>query len=127
MSNNDKFWLYDLKFEVISGDKPMVCHHQPGQHFLMQGENLIFGPGGKFPLYPPAALLPLPPARQRETSEFDWMATDTELACPDPPCGGRFLITRTGKRQFSHSATTGLPDYRGQPHWDLQKPDVGNL
>ncbi len=118
MKTNDEFWLYDLKVEVIGSDTPMVCDHQPGQYFLMQGENLIFGPNGKFPLYPLAALLPLLPARQRDTSEHDWMTTDTEIACPDPHCGGRFLITRTGKRKFTHSQTTGLPDYRGRPHWD---------
>lgn len=118
MSKHDQFWLYDLKVEVIGTDKAMVCDHQPGQYFLMQGENLIFGPGGKFPLYPLAALLPLLPARQRDTSENDWMTTDTEIACPDPHCGGRFLITRTGKRLFTHSQTTGLPEHRGTPHWD---------
>ncbi len=61
----DEFWLYDLKVEVIATDQPMVCDHQAGQYFQMQGENLIFGPEGKFPLYPLAALLPLLPARQR--------------------------------------------------------------
>lgn len=95
----------------------MVCDHQPGQYFLMQGENLIFGPQGRFPLYPLAALLPLLPARQRETSEHDWMSTDNDIACPDPHCGGRFRITRTGKRRFTHAATTGLPEQRGTPHW----------
>jgi len=118
MNTTDKYWLYDLKVEVVGSDKPMVCDHQPGQYFLMHGENLIFGPDGKFPLYPLAALLPLLPARQRETSEHDWMTTDTHIACPDPHCGGRFLITRTGKRAFTHAATTGLPEFRGDPHWN---------
>ena len=117
MNASDTYWLYDLKIEVIGSDTPMVCDHQPGQYFLMHGENLIFGPEGKFPLYPLAALLPLLPARQRETNEHDWMTTDTEIACPDPHCGGRFLITRTGKRTFTHSGTTGLPEHRGDPHW----------
>ena len=69
MAEQDQFWLYDLKVEVVATDKPMVCDHQPGQYFLMEGENLVFGPHGKFPLYPLAALLPLLPARQRQTSE----------------------------------------------------------
>lgn len=125
MSNHDQFWLYDLKVEVIATDKPMVCDHQPGQYFEMQGENLVFGPHGKFPLYPLAALLPLLPARQRETSEHDWMTTDAEIACPDPHCGARFMITRTGKRAFTHAQTTGLPEYRGKPHWYVDKSDNG--
>lgn len=111
------FCLYDLKVEVLSSEKPMVCDHQPGQYFLMQGENLVFGPDGKFPLYPLAALLPLLPARQRVTDDNDWMTTDTEIACPDPHCGGRFRITRTGKRTFTNAETTGLPSSRSSPHW----------
>ena len=117
MSDSDEFWLYDLKVEVISSDRPMVCDHQQGQYFMMQGENLVFGPDGRFPLYPLAALLPLLPARQRETSEHDWMTTYTEIACPDPHFGGRFLITRTGRRRFTLAGTSGLPERRGQPHW----------
>ena len=42
---------------------------------------------------------------------------DAVIACPDPHCGGRFLITRTGRRRFTHAGTTGLPDQRGTPHW----------
>lgn len=117
MSDQKQFWLYDLKVEVIGTDKPMVCDHQPGQYFLVQGENLVFGSKGKFPLYPLAALLPLLPARQRPTSENDWMSTDAEVACPDPHCGGRFLISRVGKRTFTHAQTTGLPAHRGKPYW----------
>jgi uncharacterized repeat protein (TIGR04076 family) len=118
MTNSDQFWLYDLKVEVVASDKPMVCDHQAGQFFLVHGENLIFGPLGKFPLYPLAAILPLLPAKQRDTNENDWMSTDAEIACPDPHCGGRFLVTRTGRRRFSHAATTGLPAHRGRPHWE---------
>lgn len=117
MKDSREFWLYDLKVEVISTQKPMVCDHQPGQYFLMHGENLLFGPDGKFPLYPLAALLPLLPAKQRPTDEHDWMTTDACIACPDPNCGGQFRITRTGKRRFTHAETSGLPDKRGTPYW----------
>lgn len=122
---NGSFCLYDLKIEVLSSEKPMVCDHQPGQYFLMQGENLVFGPDGKFPLYPLAALLPLLPARQRVTDDNDWMTTDTQIACPDPHCGGRFLITRIGKRTFTNAETTGLPSSRGSPHWQHSSDDEG--
>ncbi len=79
----------DLKIEVVAGDKPMVCDHQLGESFYLQGEMLIFPPEGRqrFPLYPLAALLPLLPAKQRQTHPHDWMTTDADIACPDPHCG----------------------------------------
>lgn len=106
---DDRFTLYDLKVEVIAGDKPMVCNHQAGDYFTVVGENIHFPPGQSFPLYPLAALLPLLPAKQRETHKNDWMTTDAVIACPDPHCGGRFLITRIGQTEFRHSETTVVP------------------
>lgn len=106
---NDKFTLYDLKIEVIQGDKPMVCNHRVGDYFTLRGENLEFPPGQTFPLYPLAALLPLLPAKQRPTHPNDWMTTDTDIACPDPHCGGRFRITRIGRSTFRHAETTRVP------------------
>ncbi|MEE8270683.1 MAG: TIGR04076 family protein [Alphaproteobacteria bacterium] len=106
---DDEFTLYDLKVEVIEGDRPMVCNHKAGDHFLLSGETLWFPPGQTFPLYPLAALLPLLPAKQRMTDANDWMTTDTDIACPDPHCGARFRITRTGRRTFRHSETTRVP------------------
>lgn len=126
MAGDDSFWLYDLKVEVLAGDRPMVCNHQAGDFFLVQGENIVFGPGGSFPLYPLAALLPLLPAKQRDTSAHDWMTTDAVIACPDPHCGGRFLIERTGKRHFSHAQTTGLPEHRRTPYWDRENAAADN-
>ncbi len=105
----DEFTLYDLKVEVIATDRPMVCNHQEGDHFLLSGENLSFPSGQTFPLYPLAALLPLLPAKQRMTDMNDWMTTDTDIACPDPHCGALFRITRTGTRVFRHSETTLVP------------------
>ena len=122
---NELFWLYDLKVEVIATERPMVCNHKAGDFFLVEGENLVFGPQGSFPLYPLAALLPLLPAKQRNTADEDWMTTDAEVACPDPHCGGRFLITRIGRRSFSHSETTGLPDQRSTPYWQQPSTEEG--
>ncbi|MEM1047930.1 MAG: TIGR04076 family protein [Pseudomonadota bacterium] len=116
MSDKD-FELFDLRVETISGPGPMVCNHPVGSYFLVQGENLIFPEPHHFPLYALAALLPLLPAKQRPADANDWMSTDAEIACPDPHCGGRFRITRTGKRRFTHAETTGLPDARGTPYW----------
>ena len=105
----DEFTLWDLRIEVIAGDRPMVCNHKVGDFFTLSGENLAFPPGQTFPLYPLAAILPLLPAKQRATDPHDWMTTDAEIACPDPHCGARFRITRTGRTTFSHAATTRVP------------------
>jgi uncharacterized repeat protein (TIGR04076 family) len=105
----DAFVLYDLRVEVVKGDRPMVCNHREGDFFTLSGENLALPPGQTFPLYSLAALLPLLPAKQRETHPNDWMTTDADVACPDPYCGGRFRITRIGKRIFRHSEVTLVP------------------
>lgn len=106
---DDKFVLYDLKVEIVKGDKDFVCSHKEGDFFEVQGENFVFPKGMKFSMYSLAAVLPLLPAKQRMTDENDWMTTDAEIACPDPNCGARFKITRTGTRTFSHSETTVVP------------------
>ncbi len=106
-SADDRFSLYDLRVEVIATARPMVCNHKEGDWFELSGENLRFGQ--TFPLYPLAALLPLLPAKQRQTALADWMTTDAEVACPDPNCGGRFRITRTGLKEFRHGDVTVPP------------------
>ena len=110
-----EFTLWDLRVEVLAGDKEMICKHRVGDYFELSGENLSFPPGQTFPLYPLAALLPLLPAKQRETHANDWMTTDTDIACPDPNCGGIFRITRTGRRTFRHSEVTRVPLGGGSP------------
>ena len=109
MSEAREFELYDLKVEVVAGPGPMVCDHRPGDSFTLRGENLEFPAGQTFPLYPLAALLPLLPAKQRQTHENDWMTTDMEVACPDPHCGARFRITRIGTSTFRHGEVTRVP------------------
>jgi uncharacterized repeat protein (TIGR04076 family) len=108
-ARSDQFTLWDLRVEVIAGEKPMVCNHKAGDWFELSGENLRFPAGQTFPLYPLAALLPILPAKQRTTHANDWMTTDTEIACPDPNCGARFRISRVRKRIFRHSEVTVVP------------------
>lgn len=103
---SDEFTLYDLRIEVVATRRKMVCNHKAGDYFELSGENLRFPASQTFPLYPLAALLPLLPAKQRETHPNDWMTTDLDIACPDPHCGGRFRITRTGRRTFRHGEVT---------------------
>ena len=106
---SDEFTLWDLKVEVVAGEGEMVCNHREGDYFELSGEDLTLPPGQSFPIYPLAALLPLLPAKQRDTEPNDWMTTDTEVACPDPNCGARFRITRTGRRTFRHGEVTRVP------------------
>ncbi len=103
---DDTFTLYTLKVEVIATEKPMVCSHHAGDHFFVEGENLIFPAETSFSLYALSAILPLLPAKQRELHPNDWMLSDAEIACPDPNCGARFRITRVAKKEFSHSDCT---------------------
>lgn len=103
---NDQFELYDLRVEVVQGEKKMVCGHTVGDYFEVSGENLLFKKDQSFSMYSLAALLPLLPAKQRETHANDWMITDTDIACPDPNCGALFRITRSKNKTFRHSETT---------------------
>ncbi len=103
---DDNFTLYDLKVEVVATDKAMVCSHNVGDYFLVEGENLVFPKDTKFSMYSLSALLPLLPAKQRQLHHNDWMRTDSLIACPDPNCGGQFKITRTKTRTQSHSECT---------------------
>lgn len=105
----DEFELFDLRVEVIAGEGPMVCGHRLGHAFDVQGENLVFAAGANFSMYGLAALLPLLPAKQRDTHPSDWMTTDADIACPDPNCGARFRITRTERRRFRHRDVTVVP------------------
>ena len=111
---DDSFQLYDLRVEVVATDRPMVCSHRAGDWFEVEGENLSFPDGQAFSIYALAALLPLLPAKQRRHARHDWMTTDTDIACPDPHCGARFRITRTGVRTFRHSEVTAVPLPRGR-------------
>ena len=106
---DDTFTLYDLKVEVVAGDRPFVCSHRVGDYFLVEGENLVFPEGSRFSMYALGALLPLLPAKERPLQENDWMLSDSLIACPDPNCGARFRITRTKKRVQSHGECTVVP------------------
>jgi len=104
------FRLFDLRVEVEQAKGlPMICNHRLGDTFDLRGENLSLPTGQTFPIYSLAALLPLLPAKQRDTHPHDWMTTDALVACPDPHCGGRFRIIRTGTRVFNHADVTAVP------------------
>ncbi len=108
-ARDDTFELYDLRVEVVATDRPMVCGHRAGDRLELHGESLSLPAGQSFSIYALAALLPLLPAKQRVTHPNDWMTTDSDIACPDPNCGGRFRITRIGRRTFRHGDVTVVP------------------
>jgi uncharacterized repeat protein (TIGR04076 family) len=109
MTHSDEFLLFDLKVEVIGGEKPFMCSHVAGSYFLVQGENLVFENVSRFSMYSLAALLPLLPAKQRPLQPTDWMTTDCDISCPDPHCGAKFRISRTTTRTLRHSETSAVP------------------
>jgi len=123
---DDEFDLYDLRVEVIATERAMVCNHKAGDYFELSGENLSLPPGQTFPIYPLATLLPFLPAKQRPTDDRDWMTTDTDIACPDPHCGGRFRITRTRITRFRHGDVTVVPLGAPEPEAETGDP-AGDL
>jgi len=106
---SDEFTLYDLRVQVVECRGEMVCNHRIGDYFDLSGENLSLPADQTFPIYSLAALLPLLPAKQRQTHKNDWMTTDTDVACPDPHCGAIFRISRTRERTFRHSDVSVIP------------------
>ena len=106
---DDTFSLYDLQVEWLEGEQPCWCGAKAGDCVSLRGEHLEFPNSQTWSIYTLSALLPLLPAKQRETSLNDWMSTDNLVACPDPNCGSRFRINRLGRRTFSHSQTTANP------------------
>jgi uncharacterized repeat protein (TIGR04076 family) len=107
---SDSFELYDLRVEVTApAGARILCGAQPGDWFELRGEMLHLPPGQGFSIYSLAALLPLLPAKQRETAPADWLTSDHEVACPDPNCSTRLRIRRLGKRRFRHADTTAVP------------------
>jgi len=111
----ESFELYDLKVEVVVPPGATVyCGAQPGDYFVLEGEMLRLPSGQGFSIYSLAAVLPLLAAKQRVTHAHDWMASDAEVACPDPNCPTRLRITRTGKRRFDRASTTATALHGGE-------------
>lgn len=102
------FSLYDLKVEIVrvAEGREEICNHRIGDCFEVSGENLSIPAGKTFSMYALASVLPLLPAKQRMTHEYDWMTTDDLVMCPDPNCEAVMRITRTGVREFRTSDVT---------------------
>lgn len=77
--------LHDLRVVVDRIEGRPVCGLQVGDAFTVTASSQLRIPdGGHFCLYALAAVLPLLPAKQRRLADGDWLATDCEVACPDP-------------------------------------------
>jgi uncharacterized repeat protein (TIGR04076 family) len=111
MQKNDAFELYDIKVVVANdGIKSMICKHKLGDYFVLSGENFSLPQNQSFPIYCLAALIPIITVKQRITDKNDWISTDNKIACPDPYCGGVFIIKRTSKKTFyRHQVTATEP------------------
>jgi uncharacterized repeat protein (TIGR04076 family) len=77
--------LYDLRVVVDRIEGRSVCGLAPGDYFEVTSSSQVRIPaGGHFCLYALSSVLPLLPAKQRALAAGDWMAQDSEVACPDP-------------------------------------------
>lgn len=108
-AGDGEFTLYDLRVECVEINGEPVATYDVGDSFEVRGGKLVFPDGQGFSMYALSALLPLLPAKQRETHPNDWMSTDTRVAGPDPNVEGVFEITRVRKRTFRHDDVSGEP------------------
>ena len=106
---DDSFELFDLRVEIVAPEGAKIYCGKVGDWFELRGEQLHLPPGQSFSIYALSSILPLLPAKQRQTHPHDWMTSDAEIACPDPHCPSRLKITRLAKRRFSHADTTAVP------------------
>ena len=38
----DEFWLYDLRVEVVEGDRPFVCNHKIGDYCYLTVDQFLY-------------------------------------------------------------------------------------
>lgn len=94
---SDMTELYDLRVVVDRIEGRSVCGLAPGDCFEVRSSSRVTIPEGKhFCLYALAAVLPLLPAKQRALAAGDWLAGESEVACPDPEERLVMRIERTG-------------------------------
>ena len=104
---SDRFTLYDLRVTVVEIRGRSVCGMKVGDWFeLRNSSQLVLPEGGHFCIYALAAVLPLLPAKQRELSENDWLASDNLAVCPDPDEGLVMRIERLDPMELSKADLT---------------------
>lgn len=98
-----KYQLFDLLIETIGDPKTFNCSHKVGDGLIVKGENIMFKPGTSyFSQYALGSLMPYIAAKQRANQEGDFMFFESEIACPDPLCGARFVFNRTTQRTYDY-------------------------
>ena len=107
---DDSFELFDLRVEaIVPPGAKVYCGARDKDYFEVKGEMLTLPPNQGISIYSLASVLPLLAAKQRPIHGNDWMASDDEIACPDPNCQSRLRIVRLGPRRFQRQATTATP------------------
>ena len=107
---DDSFELFDLRVEaIVPPGAKVYCGARDKDYFEVRGEMLTLPPDQGISIYSLASVLPLLAAKQRPVHANDWMASDDEIACPDPNCQSRLRIVRTGLRRFQRQTTTATP------------------
>ena len=105
----DQFELYDLIVQVESINGNCTCQMSVGDRFELSGGKLSMPEGQSFCLYALQSCIPLLPAKQRRSSEADWMETDVHVTCPDPACGLIMRIERKHLRTWNHDDVSAIP------------------
>lgn len=100
-STEMEFTLYDLRVECIEINGDAEASFSVGDYFEVHGENLVFPEKQTFPMYALSALIPLLPAKQRDSHPNDWMSKDVQVDGPDPDIKATFEITQIGERTVS--------------------------
>jgi uncharacterized repeat protein (TIGR04076 family) len=110
---NDEFTLFDLAVVVEAIEGHCTCAMQVGDHFFMRSGKIALPDGADFCLYALQSVIPLLPAKQRQSHPADWMETDTRVTCPDPACRLIMRVDRVGQRTLRHEDVSPIPWERG--------------
>ena len=101
------FALYDLRVTVEEIRGRSVCGMRVGDWFeLRNSSQLVLPEGRHFCIYALSSVLPLLPAKQRELDANDWLASDCQVACPDPDEGLIMRIERLERVRLERSELT---------------------
>jgi uncharacterized repeat protein (TIGR04076 family) len=107
MGGADETTLYDLRVTVERIEGRSVCGLEVGDCFeLTESSRLRIPPGKHFCIYALQSVLPFLAAKQRDLSEGDWLAVDSQVACPDPDERVIMRIERIGRRALKTSDLT---------------------
>ncbi|WP_166350650.1 TIGR04076 family protein [Phytoactinopolyspora limicola] len=98
MSENERVTeVADLRVVVDRIEGRSVCGMEVGDSCELTRSSQLSIPAGRhFCLYALAAAFPLLPAMQRALDDGDWLAGESEIACPDPEERLIMRVERTG-------------------------------